>query len=381
MADFRRTLLEPKAARLLLSQGDVGDGNFAHANLRGAVLTGLDLSNANFHHADLSHANLRACLLRNADLSEAMALTADFREAEFSGAILENWNVDKTTRFENATAKFVYLKRDKSEQNPPQGEFGNGDFAKLYQEIANTVDFIAHTPSELQALLRAIEAIKAEGGGIFLQQMERKADSVVLRVQSEEHASIDKAAIYAEVEKQKQVELAALEQQHQQKVLALKLNHSEEIRAVERRNNDLLAQLLRSAIEKPHAPIINENNFMTQDHSRKIENSTLTNSNAALGDRNQQSIHIEQLADTELKTLLQQLSNLIDDAPLKKTDRESLENHVTQLATLASQPTPPKAEIGKTVGVLKDLTGIFKDLPAIGAQYGALIAELAQLFI
>ncbi|WFP51367.1 pentapeptide repeat-containing protein [Methylomonas sp. EFPC3] len=89
LADFRRTLLESKAARLLLGQGDIGDCNFAHANLRGAVLAGLDLTGVNFHHTDLSQADLRACLLRDADLSEAMALTTDFSEAEFTGAILE----------------------------------------------------------------------------------------------------------------------------------------------------------------------------------------------------------------------------------------------------------------------------------------------------
>lgn len=379
LADTRNTLLERRAIRQLLSVGDLGDKRFAHANLRGAVLAGLDLHGADFYHADLSHADLSGCDLQNADFSEAMALATHFNGAEFTGAILENWNVDKTTRFDGAQARFVYLKRDQSEKNPPQGEFGPGDFAKLYQEIANTVDFIAHTPEELQALLRAIEAIKAQGGGIFIQQMERKADSVVLRVQSEDHEAVDKAATYAEVEQQKQVEILALRQEHQLQLMSLKLNHAEELRTAEKQNKDLLAGLLHSAIDKPNAPIINENHFMAQDHSRKIENSTLTNSNAALGDRIRQSLHIEQLAEGELKTLLQRLGALIDDAPLKKADRQALETQIDQLAAQVGQATPPKTEIGKTIGTLKDLTAIFKDLPAIGTQYGILLAELAQL--
>lgn len=173
LADTRNTLLEPHSVRRLLSNNDVGDKQFAYADLRGVVLAGIDLQGVNFHHADLSHADLNGCDLRDADLSKAMALGTNFSSTEFTGAILENWNVDKTTRFAGAQAKFVYLKRDKSEQSPPQGEFGDGDFAKLYQEVANIVDFIVHTPAELQALLCAIEAIKAQGGSIFIQQMER----------------------------------------------------------------------------------------------------------------------------------------------------------------------------------------------------------------
>jgi len=163
-------------------------------------------------------------------------------------------------------------------------------------------------------------------------------------------------------------------------MLEARLNHSEELRAMERENKDLLAQLLHSAIDKSNAPIINENNFMTQDHSRTIEHSTLTNSNAALGDHNQQSLHIEQLADGELKTALQKLMALIDDAPLKKTERQSLETQVEQLASLAAQPQPSNREIGKTIEILKDMTAIFKELPAIGAEYGGLLARLALQF-
>lgn len=380
LADTRGTLLELRAARLLLSRRDVGTKDFSYNNLRGAALAGFDLRSVNFHHADLSQADLRDCNLSDCDLSEAMALGSDFTHANFTGALIENWNIDKTTCFDGAACKFVYLKRDKSERNPPQGEFAEGDFAKLYQEIANTVDFIAHTPLELQALLRAIEAIKKQGGGIFLQQMERKADSVVLRVQSESDVAIDKAQIYAEVERQKQTELLALRQEYEQKLFhgELKLNHEKELRAAEKENKDLLAQLLKSAVEKP---ISFENHFMTQDHSRRIENSTLNQSNANLGDHSNQNLHIEQLLDSELKALLQQLGKIIDDAPLSKQDRQTVESQFQQLTGLAQQPQPEaKTEITKTIGRLKDLTSIFKDLPEIGLKYGALLAQLALMF-
>ncbi|WFP51366.1 hypothetical protein PL263_04895 [Methylomonas sp. EFPC3] len=245
------------------------------------------------------------------------------------------------------------------------------------------MDFIAHSPEELQALLRAIEAIKAQGGGIFIQQMERKADSVVLRVQREDHEAVDKAAIYAEVEQQKQVEILALRQEHQLQLMALKLNHADELRtadqkiaATEKAKADLLAQFVHDAINKP---ITIETSYMKQDHRHYTEIGDVNQGNVAVGDYNQQSLHIEQLAEGELKTLLQRLGALIDDAPLKKADRQALETQIDQLAAQAGQANPPKTEISKTIGTLKDLTAIFKDLPAIGTQYGVLLAELAQL--
>ncbi|MDP3331888.1 MAG: pentapeptide repeat-containing protein [Methylococcaceae bacterium] len=380
LADFRGTIMETRALRLLLSQGDVGAKDFSRCNLRGGRLSGLDLRGVNFYHADLSQADFSHSDLRDSNLSEATALASNFTDANFTGAILENWNVDKHTDFTGAKADFVYLRRDRSEPNPPQGQFGPGDFAKLYQEIANTVDFIAHTPEELQALLLAIESIKRQGGTIFLQQMERKNDSVVLRVQSEQPETIDKAAIYAEVEKQKQSEMQAIDQRHAQTLLEKDLYHSQELRAVEKENKDLLAQLLQNVTAKPNAPITYENNFMTQDHSRRIENSTLNHSNAALGDGNHQSLHIEQLPDGDVKAMLQQLKQLIDNAPLRKGDRDNLENEVNKLATSAAATPLAKSEISKSITTLKDLTSIFKDLPQMSAQYGTLLAELLQMF-
>ncbi|MEQ1766395.1 MAG: pentapeptide repeat-containing protein, partial [Methylotenera sp.] len=185
LANTLNTPLEPLEVRQLVLAGQTEVKDFSYHNLRGVVFAGLNLQGCKFHHADLCEADLRGCILKDCDFTETMAYGALFDHAEFTAAIIDNWSIDKATQFNDAKAKFVYLKRDKSECNPPQGEFKEGDFAKLYQDIANTVDFIAHTPAELQALLRAIEKIKDDGIDIFIQQMERKADSVALRVQSE----------------------------------------------------------------------------------------------------------------------------------------------------------------------------------------------------
>ena len=139
--------LEKLSVRQLLTDGSVGDGNFSYMHLRGLSLTGLKLNDCNFYHADLSDADLSDCDLTDADLSEAMVLGTRFNGATLTGAIIDRWSMDKQTQFEGVICEFVITDRDKQERNPPQGQFKPGEFTKLYQEIVNTIDFIAHTPN------------------------------------------------------------------------------------------------------------------------------------------------------------------------------------------------------------------------------------------
>lgn len=181
------------------------------------------------------------------------------------------------------------------------------------------------------------------------------------------------------MELQKQTELLVIRQEYEQKLPHGELKHTQKMQSAEKEHKDFLAQLLKSAIDKP---ITLDNNFMTQDHSRRVENVTMTNSNANLGDNVSQNIQIDNLPDGELKTLLQQLSYLIDEAPLSKKDRQQVEDQLTQLTTLSAQPATPetKNEIGKTLGLLKDLSAIFKERPGVGTQFGTLMAKLVLLF-
>ena len=387
LANTLNTPLEPLAVRQLLLDGRTTVRDFAYLNLRGITFAGLDLRGCNFHHADLSEADMRGCNLSDCDFTEAMALGTLLDNAIFTGAILDNWSVDKHTQFNGAHCRFVYLKRDKSEKNPQQGEFKDGDFAKLYQEIANTVDFIAHTPAELQALLRAIEKIKAEGGDIFIQQMERKADSVVLRVQSEGNVEPDKAAIYAEVQQEKEIELKAIKQEYEQKLLAQQheLEKEQIRREAKTEQVDLLAGLLHKTIDKPvfaNAGTIGELNMT--DNSRTISNSTLQNSSANLGDNSTVSNSLQQLPDSqgELKAVLLQLVALLEKAQVAEQDKQSVRQEIQNLAEIAVKPAEErKSTDSKVITTLKDLTSIFKDLPEVYDKYGELLSKLSEMFI
>ncbi|WP_292994966.1 pentapeptide repeat-containing protein [Nitrosomonas sp.] len=325
--------LERKAVRLLLTDGIVDNRDFSHLNLRGLSFRGLNLSQCNFYHADLSEADCSDCNLTDADFSEAMVLGARFNGATMTGAIIDNWSMDKQTQFDRVDCEYVYTQRDRSERNPPQGEFKPSEFSKLYQEIANTVDFIAHSPDELQALLRAIESIKQQGGDIVIQSLERKNESVVVRTQS--HDSIDKAAVYAEVKEKMALEMNLLQREHEKQLLTQKLeltevhhHHETELRD---KHDSLLAQFINKAMENPKVEIMN-------DHSRHIENASINHSAVNLGDHSMVSNHIEQVADAELKTALQALQQLLANSHLPAIDKQEAQKAVGDLAAISHKP-------------------------------------------
>jgi uncharacterized protein YjbI with pentapeptide repeats len=386
LANTLNTVLEPLAVRQMVLDAKTSVRNFDYYNLRGMVFSHLDLQGINFYHADISEADFRGCNLTDCDLTETMALGTLFNNANFTGATIDNWSIDKTTQFNRAHCDFVYLKRDKSERNPPQGEFKDGDFAKLYQEIANTVDFIAHTPAELQALLRAIEKIKADGGEIFIQQMERKADSVVIRVQSEGDIEPDKAAIYAEVQQQKETELKALRQEFEQKYLTQQNElEKEKIRSEAKTEQvDLLAGLLKEAIKKPtviNSGKIGEINM--NDNSRSIHHATIQNSAVNLGDNSTITNTIQQLPESqsELKDLLLQLVALLEKSQIPNTDKQKVGLEIKNLAEIAPKPADERKSAGsKIIGTMKDLTSIFKELPDVAIKYGDILAKLVLMF-
>lgn len=355
------TVLQNRSVRRLLTEQQVTDRDFSFQHLRGLSFQGLDLSHAHFHHADLSEADFSGCDLTEADFSEAMVLGARFNGAKLTGAIIENWSMDKQTQFEGVICDFVYTQRSREERNPLQGTFKPGEFSKLYQEIANTVDFIAHSPDELQALLRAIDSIKQQGGDIVIQSLERKNESVVVRTQS--HDSIDKAAIYAEVKAQVAVEWNALQQEKQ--LLLQKVD-------LQAQHLDTFTQLLSKAIESPK--------IMT-DNSRHYENISAQNSALNFGDDSIVSNHIEQVADTELKAVLQGLQQLLDKSNLPTLDKQEAQKAIDDLASVSHKPESERKSLARrSLAFLRDLHQDLSSVVELGKQYGELVAKLALWF-
>ena len=85
----------------LLKEYALGRTNFRHANLQGADLSQMNLSNINLIEADLSNANLQATNLTNAkliaaDFSNANLAYANLTNAKLIGANLTNANLNNT---------------------------------------------------------------------------------------------------------------------------------------------------------------------------------------------------------------------------------------------------------------------------------------------
>ena len=365
--------LEHKQVRTLLTEGrnrwdrrdfsNPYNGYFVNLKLRGLSFKGLNLSFCSFYQADLSEADFSDCNLTHADLSEARVLGTRFSNATMTGALIDNWSMDKHTQFDGVICDFVYTKRneDERERNPPQGDFKPGEFSKLYQEIANTVDFIAHTPDELTALLRAIDHIKQQRGDIVIQSLERKNESVVVRTQSDE--SIDKAEIYAEVKAQTEKEWLVLQQEKQ--LLLQKVEMQEQ-------HTDTLKQLLNKAIESPKT--MNEN-------SRHYSNITAHNSAVNLGDASMVSNHIEQVADAELKAALQTLQQLLANSHLAAIDKQQAHQAVDDLAAVSQKPEAERKSLARrSLAFLKDLQQDLSSVAELGEQYGKLLLKIAAWF-
>lgn len=353
--------LERKTVRLLLTDGIVDNQDFSHLNLRGLSFKDLNLTGCNFYHADMSEADFSGCNLTDADLSEAMVLGARFSGATMTGAIIDNWSMNKQTQFDRVDCEYVYTQRDRSERNPPQGEFKPSEFSKLYQEIANTVDFIAHSPDELQALLRAIDSIKQQGGDIVIQSLERKNESVVVRTQSQD--GIDKAVIYAEVKEQMVEEMKLLQQEKQ--LLLQKVD-------LQAKHIDTFTLILSKAVEGPK---------IMNDHSRHIENASINHSAVNLGDHSMVSNHIEQVADAELKTALQALQQLLANSHLPAIDKQEAQKAVGDLAAISHKPeTERKSLARRSLAFLKDLHKDLSSAAELGEQYGKLLIKAMAWF-
>lgn len=372
LARTEETPLFPQKVRVLLSEGRLIDTDFSGLNLRAISFSGLNLSGVNFYRSDLSEVDFCECDLRGADFSEATVLGTNFERAQLTGATIDQWNTDKRTRFDGVDCEYVYTKRDKSFKNPPHGTFKAGEFSKLYQEIANTVDFIVHTPEELQALLRAIESIKQQGGEIVIQSLERKNESVVVRTQSPE--AIDKAAIYAQVREEMDSQFQLLKSEYEQQFLAQKFELVES-KARHDETRKTMDSLIIGLLNQP-------SNIIVNDHSRTISNSTLTNSATNLGDHSTVSNNvIEQVADAQLRTDLQKLHALLTGSTLPAYEKKQAQESVTELAQASDKPAAERKSIARrSLAFLKDLREDLGSMADLGVQYGETLARVVLWF-
>jgi uncharacterized protein YjbI with pentapeptide repeats len=209
LALTENTPLEPRKVRYLVIDhltlfidGKITDKNFSTLDLRG-----LDFSNLNLQGFDFSHSNLSG---------------ANLSHTQMTGAILEGWSIDTETRLDDIECSYYYyLDNGEKKRMPPEGEaYKAGEFTRIFQKIANTIDFIAHNEMELAAIKYSVEQVQVETGNneIRVQGIEEKDGVIVVKVAVPKFE--DRGVLYHEL-KQKitQVQLRLRDKTHRIKEL------------------------------------------------------------------------------------------------------------------------------------------------------------------
>ncbi len=119
----------PDLFEAVLSGATLANANLERANLAEAYLNKTDLSGANLSLSDLNGADLT-----DADLSGTLLQGANFKGAIITGICVEDCFIDTETSFDDVICDYIYLKRERQKRCPKRGNFGQGEFAKLFRE-------------------------------------------------------------------------------------------------------------------------------------------------------------------------------------------------------------------------------------------------------
>jgi hypothetical protein len=332
----------------------------------------MDLTAADFTGADLSAATLAGADLRQAKLARTVLLGADLSGAQLTGAVISHWNTDKKTLFTGVGCDYVFLDEARQKRQPESGkDFRPGEFAKLYQEIAHTVDFLIENTAQMEAMLRSLAKIREEFGGkdaARVQKVERKDGGFKVSVEVPPEWE---AELRRELRHEFEGQLKALEAEQRY----LSLGHQKDVEHLQR-ERDHLAAMLALALSRPNQTDIHIKAEAMNDYSRKIEHSTITDAAVNLGDH--ASAHNEShigVPPAQIAPLLQQLREAIQaeaalPAPLKDSALQQVE------ALRAAAAKPPAEAKAAALGPLEAL----KMLSSLAVGLGSLLSAIEKLF-
>jgi uncharacterized protein YjbI with pentapeptide repeats len=361
------TPLKLRKIRDLVTEGIVIDKNFAKLNLRGLDFSGLNLQGIDFNHADLSGTNLS--------------------RAKMTGAILEGWNIDTETLLENIDCKYYYyLENGEKKRMPPEGEeYKIGEFTRIFQKVANTIDFIAYNETELAAIKLSTEQIREESGNneIRVQTLEEKEDFTIVKVRVPKTA--DRGILYHKI--------SVVKQEFETKAKILMVETREKIQEFQS-TIEILKEQLREQRQALLAAIQPQNFIQIEHHqgeiimgdkniSTNITGSTIHGSVVTAETVENSFNTIQQLPPehNELKVLLSQLQALINNSPLSEPDKKEA---LAETKTIAEATTQPEVEqqniVRKTLRYFKGLSAELEDVPEIAVKLGKTVALIGGLF-
>jgi uncharacterized protein YjbI with pentapeptide repeats len=361
------TPLELRKVRDLVIGGIITDQDFSHLNLRGLVFSGLDLQGFDFSHADLC--------------------SADLSHTKMTGTTIESWNFDTETRLDDIDCQYYYYLEDgEKKRMPSEGEeFKVGEFTQIFQKIANTIDFLAHNEIELAAIKLSVEQVRVESGNdeIRIQAIEEKDGIIVVKVYAPKNE--DRGVLYHEVN--------SLKQDYETKIQILMSEKYAEIGGFQS-NIEILKEQLREQRQALLTAVQPQNFIQIEHHQGEIImgdkniNTNITGStiqgSVVTAEKVENSFNtVQQSSDTqnELKELLSQLQNLINNSTLPEPTKQKALSKTQDIAEATKQPEEEQKNIvQKTLGYFEGLTDSLESIPETAIKLGETVAKIGILF-
>lgn len=346
------TPLEPRKVRDLVIDGITTDKDFSNLDLRGLDFSRLDLQGFDFSHANLSGANLSHCKL--------------------TGAILEGWHIDTETCLDDIDCRYYYyLEKGEKKRMPPEGEeYAVGEFSRIFQKVAETIDFIAHNEMELAAIKVSVEQVRVESGNndIRVQAIEEKNGFIVVKVNVPKDE--DRGVLYHEIKREYETKIQYLEKENY-----IQIGKIEVLKEQIKEQRDALLDKINAG-----DTVMGDKNISTKFKDSTINNSGILNLGEINGNLSQT---IKQLPteNSELKALLNQLQTLINNSALLEQDKKEA---LTETQAIAEAATKPKEQqesiVRKTLQYFEDLASKLQDIPETIESITEIVEKIGVVF-
>lgn len=325
--------------------------SYSGLNLKGAYLAGADLADADFTEADISQATLEGATLERANLTKTQALGTNFHQTILTGATLEAWNIDSTTNLDGAICDYIYLLRNQQERRPSSGNFAPGEFAKLFQEVLDTIDLIFQNGVDWKAFVRTFNDVQElhDNADLGVQAIENKGDGVVV-VKLHATSDADKPAIHQSFTEIYQLALQEAEARYKAQLDA-KDDQIADYRQQSANMQEVVKLLAQRPINVDVKAIAESKAMQGNDNSQKISMGDNATGNVfqAGGQGNTASIEFQQvtLPPPDRVNIQAELAAL--QAILAEFNRPVIDVVVGELLEEATKPAPDKSAIATTL--------------------------------